>query len=87
LDENSKAALAILGESEPMARHLVSVRKDLPELVIKRLKEILLGMHQDEEGRKILAQTGGTTKFDALPGGEELVRRKLVDLYRPRGSK
>jgi phosphate/phosphite/phosphonate ABC transporter binding protein len=87
LDEISKAAIAILGESESMPRHLVSVRKDLPEPVIKRLKEILLSMHQDEEGRKILAQTGSTTKFDALPGGEELVRRKLVELYRPRGNK
>ncbi|HLN87831.1 MAG TPA: phosphate/phosphite/phosphonate ABC transporter substrate-binding protein, partial [Candidatus Limnocylindrales bacterium] len=75
LDDSSKATLAILGASEPMPRHLVSVRKDLPEPVIKSLKEILLSMHQDEEGRKILAQTGSTTKFDALPGGEELVRR------------
>ena len=87
LDENSKAAIAILGESEPLPRHLVSVRKDLPEPVIKRLKEILLNMHQDEEGQKILRQTGNTTKFDSLPGGEELVRRKLVELFRPRGKK
>ncbi len=87
LDEKSKAAIAILGETESMPRHLVSVRKDLPEPVIKRLKEILLSMHQDEEGQKILRQTGNTTKFDALPGGEESVRRKLVELYRPRGSK
>ena len=87
LNENSKAAILILGESESMPRHLVSVRKDLPEPVIKRLKEILLSMHQDDEGQKILRETGNTTKFDALPGGEESVRRKLVELYRPRGNK
>ena len=87
LDEKSNAAIAILGESESMPRHLVSVRKDLPEPVIKRLKEILLSMHQDDEGQKILRQTGNTTKFDSLPGGEESVRRKLVELYRPRGNK
>jgi phosphonate transport system substrate-binding protein len=87
LDEKSKAAIAILGESESVPRHLVSVRKDLPEPVLRRLKEILLGMHQDDEGQKILRQTGNTTKFDALPGGEESVRRKLVELYRPRGNK
>ena len=86
LDEKSNAAIAILGESESMPRHLVSVRKDLPEPVTKRLKEILLSMHQDDEGQKILRQTGNTTKFDALPGGEESVRRKLVELYRPRGK-
>jgi phosphate/phosphite/phosphonate ABC transporter binding protein len=87
LNEASKASLSILGESESMPRHLVSVRKDLPEPVVKRLKEILLDMHQDGEGQKILAQTDNTTKFDPLPGGEEAVRRKLVELYRPRQSK
>ena len=87
LDDNSKAAISILGESESMPRHLVSVRKDLPEPVVKRLKEILLSMHRDDAGQKILRQTGNTTKFDVLPGGEELVRRKLVELFRPRGNK
>jgi len=87
VNEASKASLSILGESESMPRHLVSVRKDLSEPVVNRLKEILLSMHQNEEGRKILQQTDGTTKFDLLPGGEEMVRRKLVELYRPRRSK
>ena len=50
-------------------------------------KEILLGMHQDEAAKKILQQTDNTTKFDLLPGGEETVRRKLVELYRPRGGR
>jgi phosphonate transport system substrate-binding protein len=87
VDDASKASISILGETESMPRHLVSVRKDLPEPVVKRLKEILLDMHQDGEGQKILAQTDNTTKFDPLPGGEEAVRRKLVELYRPRRGK
>ena len=84
VDDPSKASISILGETESVPRHLVSVRKDLPEPVVKRLKEILLSMHQNEEGQKILRQTDGTTKFDPLPGGEETVRRKLVELYRLR---
>jgi phosphonate transport system substrate-binding protein len=87
LNDASKASMSILGESESMPRHLVSVRKDLPDPIVKRLKEILLNMHQDGEGQKILGQTDNTTKFDPLPGGEEAVRRKLVELYRPRGGK
>jgi phosphonate transport system substrate-binding protein len=87
LEEKSKASISILAESESLPRHLVSVRKDLPEPVVNRLKEILLSMHQNEEGQKILRQADGTTKFDLLPGGEEMVRRKLVELYRPRRSK
>jgi len=87
LDESSKARLSILVESESISRHLVSVRRNLPETVIKRLKEILLNMDKDDEGRKILRQTDGTTKFDTLPGGEEAFRRKLNDLYHLRGEK
>ena len=87
LDDASKTSISILGESEAMPRHLVSVRKDFPEAATKRLKEILLGMQQDEAGQRILQQTDNTTKFDTLPGGEETVRRKLIELYRPRGGK
>ena len=87
LEDKSKTGIRILAESESMPRHLVSVRKDVPEPVVKRLKEILLNMHQDEEGRKILRETDGTTKFDLLPGGEEMVRRRFVEIYRPHRSK
>ena len=87
LDETSKAGLVVLVESGSVPRHLVSVRRNLPEAVIKRLKEILLSMHQDDEGQKILRQTDGTTKFDTLPGGEEAFRRKMNDLYHLRGEK
>jgi ABC-type phosphate/phosphonate transport system substrate-binding protein len=87
LDEISKAGLSILVESESLPRHLVSVRRGLPEAVVKRLKEILLTVDQDDEGLKILRQTDNTKKFDTLPGGEEAFRRKLIALYRPRGAK
>lgn len=84
VDDTHKASISILGETESMPRHLVSVRKDLPEPVVKRLKEVLLSMHQDKEGQNILEKVDNTTKFDSLPGGEERVRRKLVELYRQR---
>jgi ABC-type phosphate/phosphonate transport system substrate-binding protein len=63
------------------------VRRNLSEAVIRRLKEILLSMHQDDEGQKILRQIDDTTKFDTLPGGEEAFRRKLNDLYHLRSEK
>jgi phosphonate transport system substrate-binding protein len=85
LDEKAKAATAIVVETETFPRHLVSVRKDFGPARTKRLREILLSMDQDEEGRMILQKIDNTTKFDLLPGGEESVRRKLVELYRPRG--
>jgi len=87
LDEKRKADITILAETETVPRHLVSIRKDLDSAVAKRLKEILLAMNQDDEGRKILRETDNTTKFDLLPGGEEMLRRKLVELYRPHEPK
>jgi phosphonate transport system substrate-binding protein len=86
VDDKRRSSLSILGESESLPRHLVSVRKDLPEPIVNRLKEIFLTMDQDEEGQKILRQTDNTTKFDSLPGGPETFTRKLVEVYRPRGN-
>jgi phosphonate transport system substrate-binding protein len=86
LEDKNKPLISILAETESVPRHLVSVRKDLPETVVKRLKSVLLAMDQDKEGQQILKQTDNTTKFDSLPGGEEMVRRKLVELYRPRSQ-
>ena len=63
------------------------MRKDLPEPVRLALKDILLGMDRDQEGQDILRKTDNTTKFDSLPGGEEAMRKKLVELYRPRGGR
>ena len=83
LDEKRRGDMTILAETETVPRHLVSIRKDLDSTVAKRLKEILLSMDQDDEGRKILQQTDNTTRFDLLPGGEEILRRRLIDLYRP----
>lgn len=84
LEGSKQPLISILAETESVPRHLVSVRKDLPESLVARLKTILLTMHQDKEAQQILKQIDNTTKFDSLPGGEEMVRRKLVELYRPR---
>jgi phosphonate transport system substrate-binding protein len=84
IDEKKRAEISILAQTDSFPRHLVSTRKDLDPKIKNRLKEILLTMHQNEEGRKILQQTDSTAKFDLLPGGEELVRRKLVELFRGR---
>ena len=87
LDDKVKKLTLILGESESVPRHLVSVRKDLPEPVRLGLKEVLLSMDRDDDGHAILRKIDNTTKFDSLPGGEETVRRKLMELYRPRRGK
>jgi hypothetical protein len=53
----------------------------MPPALAERLEQILLSMHEDPEGRPILARTSETTKFDALPGGETGMRRRLLETF------
>jgi phosphonate transport system substrate-binding protein len=81
MDEKKKADIAVLAQTERLPRHLVSVRSDLSPVIAGRLETILLAMHEDAEGRKILQKADGTTKFDQLPGGEAGMRRRLLDTF------
>ena len=81
LDPGKKSAIAILGETASLPRHLVSTRRDLPAERTRGLEKILLAMHQNPEGLSILQKADGTTKFDALPGGELAVSQRLLDTY------
>jgi phosphonate transport system substrate-binding protein len=80
LDNQRKANLNILAQTELLPRHLVSVRKNLAPELIERLGRILQSMNEDDEGRKILRSID-TTQFDVLPGGEEVMRRRLLDTF------
>jgi phosphonate transport system substrate-binding protein len=81
LDEKKRSEITILAETDRLPRHLVSVRKDLDPGLANRLEKILLSMDKDPEGQRILQRTDGTTKFDALPGGELAMRQRLLDTF------
>jgi len=81
LDERKKSDITILAETASLPRHLVSVRKTLPPGSIARLKTVLLSMHDDAAGRRILKDIDGTTKFDVLPGGELAISQRLLDTF------
>jgi phosphonate transport system substrate-binding protein len=81
LDEKRRSEVNVLAETERLPRHLVSIRKDMAPSLAGRLTDILISMHEDDEGRKILQKTGATTKFDMPPGGEEGMRRRLLETF------
>jgi ABC-type phosphate/phosphonate transport system substrate-binding protein len=81
LDDKKKTQLNILAQTELLPRHLVSVRKDLAAQAGDRLAQLLQAMHEDAEGRRILQNADSTTKFDLLPGGEEAMRRRLLETF------
>ena len=87
LDDETKAGIDILAQTELLPRHLVSIRKNMPLGLASRIEKILISMSEDPEGRNIMQKTGDTTKFDALPGGEEGMRRRLLDSFFSPGNK
>jgi phosphonate transport system substrate-binding protein len=81
LDEKKRSDIIILAETERLPRHLVSVRKDFSPALADRLEKILLSMHENDQGRKILKNTDDTTKFDLLPEGYAGLRRRLAEIF------
>jgi len=81
LSDKEKTDIEVLAQTERLPRHLVSVRSDLPAATASRLEAILLAMHEDNEGRRILDKTDETSKFDRLPGGEDALRKRLLDSF------
>ena len=81
LDERRKAALTIIGQTDLLPRHLVSVRKGMTADAAERLSRILQSMHENKEGEAILLKSDNTTRFDVLPGGEEAMRRRLLETF------
>jgi phosphonate transport system substrate-binding protein len=81
LSEERKADFTVLAQTERLPRHLVSVRTDLAPQTAARVTDILVTMHDDPEGQKILKRTDRTTKFDRLPGGEEALRKRLLESF------
>ena len=82
LDAKKKSAITILAETEPLPRHLLSVRKSFPPQLTDRLTTLLLAMHENTEGRKILEKADDTTKFDLLPEGDAGLQRRLTEIFR-----
>jgi len=81
LEPQKKDRLNVLAQTDFLPRHLVSVRKDLSQEASERLAAILQAMHEDSTGRQILSKMDNTMKFDNLPGGEEAMRRRLLDTF------
>jgi phosphonate transport system substrate-binding protein len=59
-------SLKVIEKSNPVPRHIVSYRADLPPKLVARIKEILTGMDQSEEGKKALKDFENTSKFDVI---------------------
>jgi phosphonate transport system substrate-binding protein len=81
LEKKKRSDITILAQTERLPRHLLSVRKDFSPALADRLKQLLLSMHENDQGRRILKKTDDTTKFDLLPEGDAGLRRRLAEIF------
>jgi ABC-type phosphate/phosphonate transport system substrate-binding protein len=60
-------SLRMLHKTGSFPRQIVSYRADLPAKLVKRIKDLLLNMHQTEEATRVLQEFESTTKFEEIP--------------------
>ena len=70
-------SLKIIHETFSLPRQVVTCRADLDPKLVARIKEILVKMDQSAEGRKVLKDFEGTTKFDEISDQAMLSLSKL----------
>ena len=72
--------LRVLHTTEPVPRNVVCFRSGLGSDVIRAVERVLLEMNLTDEGREILANFEGTTKFDRFPNGAEVDLAGIMEL-------
>ncbi len=80
LPEKLIKKLTIVHSTIEVPRHIVSFRSDLDPALILRIKDVLLQMHESEDGSQILKQFKKTARFDEFPGGVDLALEPLREL-------
>ena len=66
LSQKVKADLRIIHETKPVLRFVASFNPALPVELSNAISAILVRMHDDPEGRKILEKAAGTKKMELL---------------------
>ncbi|MBI2210510.1 MAG: phosphate/phosphite/phosphonate ABC transporter substrate-binding protein [Deltaproteobacteria bacterium] len=61
-----RETLKVIGRTKSVARQIISVRKNLNSKIAKALRQVLLNMHKDPEGREALKKQQRTTKIDEI---------------------
>ena len=80
LPEEIKRQFVVFGRTAAVPRQLVSVRPGLDPELVTRVRELLTGLDETEEGRKLLEGLKKTKKFDELPADSEASLEELKEL-------
>ncbi len=62
-----RETLRIIAKSQSVPRLIIAVRKELEPRIAAALKEVMLNMDKDVEGKAVLKRQQNTTKIDPIP--------------------
>jgi phosphonate transport system substrate-binding protein len=82
---NIKSELRIVEESIDVPRFWVSHRSDLDSILITEIKTILIIMHEDDLGIRIMKDFKKTTKYTAISEQELIKVNEIVDVLLKEG--
>ncbi|MFQ5916034.1 MAG: PhnD/SsuA/transferrin family substrate-binding protein, partial [Nitrospinota bacterium] len=84
-----KKDLKIVFRTAPMVRSVVSLRRALNPAIKKRVKDVLVNMHRDPEGRKVLRRYFKVRKYDEINGeaASQLAEARDIYTHLPTGLK
>jgi len=77
--------LQVIAASQYVPRHVISHSPNMDPALVEQVRQILLHMHEREDGREALKAFSKTTRFDDFPGGvEEHIAplRRLLKYYK-----
>ncbi len=73
------AQLRVIWETPPLINNAVMVRNDLPANLVETVRNILLHLHEDSEGRRVLEAMETARILPADDGSYQIVRRFLAE--------
>lgn len=81
LVEEGQTELVVIAQSNPVPRHVAFASPKMDQELQQRITELLLAVHETEEGQAVLEKFNETSQFDELPGGAEATMEELTKLF------
>lgn len=81
IPEATRAQLRVIGETEPLPRHVLVVAPEMDPALKEAIRDLLTQMDQTEEGQAVLATFESTARIDEFPGGAEQALARMRELF------
>lgn len=81
LPESQRSQLVVLAETKKFPRQVVVAAPDMDPKVLEEVKEVLMKMHKNKEGKEILQKFKKTAKFDQFPQEPKAALAQMEEYY------